>query len=109
MSINRCDLCYELIVDACQDSYALITGLDPNETYTMSLETTNGNTITMTGSLNQDNEFTIPTASFPQGMFNAYSGDYEIVFTLDDEVQELTIDGNSYYCILMKFKDVTVV
>jgi len=110
MSINRCDLCYELIVSACQDNYYLATGLDNNVTYTMSLADMHGNVFTMTGSPSVEDEFAIGTMDFPEGMFNAYSGNYEITFTdEDDDIQELTIDGRNYFCILMKFKDVTII
>ena len=109
MSINLCDLCYELIVSACQDNYYLPTGLINGTDYTMSLEDLHGNVYTMTGSPTIDDEFIVTPNQFPDGMFNPYSGDYEITFTLNDELQELTINGAAYHCILMKIKDVTVI
>ena len=109
MSINRCDLCYELIVSGCQDTYSLPTGLTAGTTYTMSIEDGHGKVFTMSGSPTAQDEFNVSPSAFPEGMFNPYSGSYEITFTEDGELQDLTIEGNTYPCILMKIKDVTVI
>ena len=69
MSINLCDLCYELIVSACQDNYYLPTGLINGTDYTMSLEDLHGNVYTMTGSPTVDDEFIVTPNQFPDGMF----------------------------------------
>jgi hypothetical protein len=103
MSINRCDICYHYVAMACQDTYEIETGLNEGETYTIVLEDHNGN-IYMNDMVQPSgqpgNPVTISTSSFPAGMFNQWSGSYEIYFTdggLDGEQQTLT------------FKDVTIV
>jgi hypothetical protein len=115
MSINRCDLCYELIVKPCQNSYVFDTGL-PNTTHTMVLEDMHGNIFTEVNVPDGvSGEWTIHADQYPEGMFNEFSGTYEVYFTLgasggiDGDLTPLTIDGTEYQCILIKVKNVTVV
>lgn len=111
MSINRCDLCYELQVSACESSYTFPIGLSHNQTYTMVLEDLHGNIFEQDGSPTQGSGglWTITVSDFPEGMFNAYSGTYEITFEHDGVLVPIVLDTTEYQCIVMKFKDVTVV
>lgn len=108
MSINRCDICYHYVKASCADTISFQTGLDPNETYTIVIEDQNGNNYVKQDIEMGGNGYTINVADYPEGMFNQWSGSYEIYFTdggFDGEQQTLTIDGKEYPCILMTFKN----
>ncbi len=116
MSINICDLCYEVAVPACQDEYSFDTGLTAATPYTMILEDANGIQYNYIDSpVGGNGTWTIDTTYFPGGMFNQWSGTYRITFSADttgDAVigdEELTIDGNSYFCIVLKMVKSTLV
>lgn len=108
MSINICDLCYEVTVPACQDTYNIPAGLTPDTYYTLILEDSNGNIYNNLSTTLPDGSFLLTTSEFPDGMFNEWSGSYRITFSLGVGIvtegdAELTIDGNTYFCIVMNF------
>lgn len=115
MSINQCDICYTIVAEPCDDTYDIPTGLDENTIYTMVLEDHHGNLYVKTDaqpSGQPGNPVTITTSSFDKGMFSQWSGSYEIWFTdggIEGTQQTLTIGGKEYPCVLMTFKDVTIV
>lgn len=110
MSINRCELCYEKVVSGCESTITFNVGLTPSTSYTVFLEDQNSNIYTRTLTTNGSGAFTLTVSDFPDGMFNAYSGSYEISVSTSSSIdtsEELTISGNSYYCILLKFQKQT--
>jgi hypothetical protein len=115
MSINQCDICYTMVANPCEDTYEIPTGLTGNITYTMVLEDHHGNLYISDANqptVQPGNPVTISISSFDKGMFNQWSGSYEIWFTdggIDGNQQTLTIGGKEYPCVLMTFKDVTIV
>jgi len=116
MSINICDLCYEATVPACQDTYTFDTGLTAATPYTMILEDVNGNQYNYISTpAGGSGTWTLNTSYFPDGMFNQWSGSYRITFSADTSGdatvgdEELTIDGSSYFCIIMKMVKSTLV
>lgn len=114
MSINRCDICYHYVGEACQGTYEIPTGLSAG-TYTLVLEDQNGNVYMDTAAVagaGSGHPVTITVSDYPDGMFNQWSGSYEIYFTdggFDGTQKTLSIAGKEYPCILMTFKDVTVI
>lgn len=113
MSINRCDLCYELIVDACQASYTFPTGLS-SQTYTMVLEDIHGNIFTEINIPDEGGNWTIHASMYPIGMFNEYSGTYEVYFVegsgdIGDPNVPLYINETEYQCIKIKIKNATLI
>jgi len=113
MSINRCDLCYELIVEPCQSSYVFPTGL-PSETHTMVLEDMHGNIFTEISVPDGSGNWTIHADMYPDGMFNQFSGTYEVHFVygvggIDDASVPVTVDETEYQCILIKVKNATLI
>lgn len=113
MSINRCDLCYNVKVLSCTDTIEINAGLTPSTQYTVFLEDNHSNIYTRTLTTDGSGAFTLTVSDFPDGMFNAYSGSYEVSVSTsatEDTSEELTIEGSSYYCILLTFnaaQDVT--
>lgn len=116
MSINICDLCYEVTVPECKDIYTFATGLDSGTYYTMIMEDANGNLFNYISTPDGgDGMWTLDTTYFPEGMFNQWSGTYRLTFSADTSGdatvgdEELTIDGNSYFCIVLKMVKSTLV
>ena len=106
MSINVCDLCYSLVVSQCSNSYTLPITLIPSTAYNMWVEDMHGNIFQYSSTTNGTGKFTLITTEFPQGMFNQWSGTYEVTFnySLDNQTYEpFTIDGGTYQCMLLSF------
>jgi hypothetical protein len=117
MSISYCDLCYEFIAEPCEN-IILPVGLSAVTEYTMVLTDNHGNTYVQTGFPDPsvpDSLWTVTVNNFPEGMFNEWSGTYEVHFheggAYDPEAatEPMTIKGVEYQCILIKFKKVTVI
>lgn len=110
MSINICELCYVKVVPACQTIYVVNTGLDENITYQLNIEDVNGNVYPYTANpVGALGEWTIDTSIYPNGLFNAFSGDYILTWSTSENFEDqvdLTIDGETYPCIILKFKQV---
>jgi hypothetical protein len=114
MSINRCDLCYEYLLDACQDSYYLNLNLDEDGTVMVVTEDNHGHIYTTTQTPDENGGVTLTASNFPAGMFNPYSGSYTLTVNIDGEFDgtpiEMMPNGEGpYECIKLIFKDVTVV
>lgn len=110
MSINICELCYTKVVEACQSTYIVTTGLDHDLVYWLFLEDINGNLYKTQGQPDGIfGEWNINTHDYSPGMFNAYSGDYILTWSKSDNIDDqvdLTINGETYPCIILKFKQV---
>ena len=84
MSINICDLCYEVTVPACKTTYIFDTGLDDQTQYSIILEDINGNTFNYVDTPSGNTgTWILDTTFFPEGMFNQWSGTYRITFSAD--------------------------
>ena len=113
MSVNRCDLCYELVLNPCQESYTFATGLD-NTLHTMVLRDIHGNIFTeMQNPDGAAGLWTIHASMYPEGMFNQFSGSYEVYFVegtdTDNVSSTLYINEQEYQCILIKIRKETLI
>ena len=110
MSINRCDLCYVKTIASCGSTIEFNVGLTPSASYTVWLYDQNENIFTRDVTADLTGDLTLTISDYPDGMFNAYSGSYEIsvsTSSTEDTSEELTIEGSTYFCILLKFKTLT--
>lgn len=116
MSISYCDLCYEYVATPCE-AFEIPVGLSAITEYTMVLVDGHGNIFTQTGfpaALNPIS-WSIDPSTFPDGMFNEFSGSYEVHFHEGGEYDSgaepatLTIGDKEYQCVLITFKNVTVI
>lgn len=117
MSISYCDLCYEYVATPCT-SFTFPIGLNAVTEYTMVLVDGHGNIFTQTGYPDPsvpESTWTIDPSTYPDGMFNEFSGSYEVHFHEGGEYDSaaapstLTISGKEYQCVLITFKNVTVI
>jgi hypothetical protein len=79
----------------------------------MVLEDIHGNIYTQDGTPDVvTTDWTITTGDFPDGMFNQWSGSYNIHFIdaghdINERAITLTINEEQYECVIMKFKIIT--
>lgn len=114
MSINVCDLCYVMEVPACQSTYSILTGLSHVPFHWMFLEDELGNIYVQKGkTLQPDGKaWVLHTADYPTGMFTAHSGSYTLTWSSSNDImaqEDLSINDQTYPCIILKFKDITQV
>lgn len=113
MSINICELCYVKVVPPCQTYYVVNTGLDENTNYYFSIEDINGNIYKTEGhSGGPLGTWYIYLDTYPDGCFNAFSGDYILTWSTSENFEDqvdLLIDGETYPCIILKFKQIQFV
>lgn len=112
MSINICELCYEMTVPACQTSYSILTGLSHVNFHWLFLEDAHGNIFKQKGkTLQPDGKaWVLDTTDYPDGMFNAYSGSYTLTWSDSDDIMDqvdLEINDQIYPCIILHFFDST--
>lgn len=111
MSINVCEICYVMEVPACQSSYSVLTGISHTTFHWMFLEDEHGNVFVQKGkTLQPDGKaWVIDTTDYPAGMFTAHSGSYTLTWSDSNDINDqvdLEIDGVTYPCIILKFKDI---
>lgn len=109
MSINICDLCYEMTVEACYSALFVEAGLTPATSYTAWIEDKNERLYTQTVTTDAGGDFTLDLSAFDEGMFNAFSGSYLLTVSTSatsQTIEELTIQGQAYQCIKVSFQDI---
>ena len=112
MSINICELCYVKVVPACQSTYVVNTGLDENTTYWLNIEDVNGNVYQTYNNPGAGGLWNIYLDTYPDGCFNAFSGDYILTWSTSESFEDqvdLTINGETYPCMILKFKQLQFV
>lgn len=109
MSINVCDLCYELTAVSCYGQLRLDIGQMANRVMTAFVEDKFGNFFAQGVLTDGIGSITLQMADFPEGMFNPYSGIYTVSIStssLQSTYENMTIEGDNYNCIKVKFVDV---
>lgn len=114
MSINRCDLCYEVVADTTCGSgtTTLLIELELNTFYWMWMEDVNGNVYQYGNNTDGSGAFTFDSQWFPEGMFNAYSGPYDVSFSTSQSTntgEPFMVDGTEYNCLLLTYKNLIYV
>lgn len=109
MSVNICDLCYEMTGEACYSALFIETGLTPATDYTVWIEDHNERLYTQAVTTDSGGDITLDLSAFDEGMFNAFSGYYIITVSTSDTsqtIEELTVQGQAYQCIKVTFHDI---
>jgi len=109
MSINICDLCYELTAVSCYGLINLEVGLDANTSYTVFIQDKFVNYYTETIISDGIGSLLLNLDNFPDGLFTPFSGYYTISVStnsLNNTFEDLTLEGETYSCIKAKFIDV---
>ena len=109
MSINICDLCYEMTGEACYSALFFEAGLTPSTAYTVWIEDKNEHLYTQSVTTDSGGDITLDLTDFDEGMFNAFSGSYIVTVSTSatsQTIEELTIQGQAYQCIKVTFQDI---
>lgn len=104
-----CDSCYEMDYIACYSQVSFIAGLTPITEYTIFVRDRHGNFFTQEVVTDADGNFELDTTLFPEGMFNQYSGTYEISASLSPlftTSETMTIGYEEFNCIKINFHNV---
>ena len=114
MSINRCDLCYKITIKTpCSGNYVTLPiELDPSTGIYMWVEDIHGAIYSYGNTTGIDGSFTFDPSYFPDGFFNPYSAPYDVSFSIsgnEDTGESFQVDGVTYQCMIMDFKNITLV
>ena len=78
----------------------------------MWMEDVNGNVYQYGNNTDGSGAFTFDSQWFPEGMFNAYSGPYDISFSTSQSTntgEPFMVDGTEYNCLLLTYKNLIYV
>ena len=106
MSVNICDLCYEMTGEACYSALFIEAGLTPTTDYTVWVEDRNDRIYIQAVTTDSGGDITLDLSAFDEGMFNAFSGSYIITVSTSQTIEELTVQGQAYQCIKVTFQDI---
>ena len=108
MSINICDLCYDLVGEACYSSLFIEAGLSATSDYTVHIEDKHEHSYTQDITTDDQGDITLDLTLFPDGMFTAFSGSYIVTVTQVGEtaVESIIVDGQDYSCVKLVFQEV---
>lgn len=114
MSINRCDLCYITTVNTPCDggNVTLDIELDPSTNMYMWVQDMHNTVYQYYNTTGIDGSFTFDPSYFPAGFFNPYSAPYDISFSLsstEDTGESFDVGLVTYQCMILDFKDITLV
>lgn len=111
-TLVTCDTCLELNREACAESYTFNFDLEPATTYTVALESRNGNVYTQDVTTNGSGSFTLDAQApeFPLGFFTHEAGPYTMKVYEDsalESVVTLTYGDAAYTCVQLNFQYIT--
>lgn len=109
--ITPCDGCYAYVLPACpasDDNINIRAGLTASTLYHWYVQDDKfGKTYHDTATTNASGHIDIPVSSFPDKLFNEFSGSFTIYFKTSDEatsVVNLTFGGTTYQCVNLSFE-----
>jgi len=111
MSINICDLCKELEFPACSDEITLVAGMTPSFDYYTWLRDRNGHSYNIYTPSDGSGSIAVALSSFVSLyniVFTSDSGVWELTISDnegDDTGEIITINGEEYPCLLLSFYD----
>ena len=109
MACLDCEDCHEQIGISCYGFINLITGVTANTAYTVFIEDKHGAFYTQSVTSDVSGDVSIDTSTLEEGLFHAHSGNYKVTVSTNALVsteETLTIEGDAYTCIQLKFVDV---
>ena len=107
--MDNCSLCYHLKAQSCYGSLHITAGLTHNHSYTVFLEDHHGHFHTQSVTSDNSGNFSLDLTAFPEGMFTAFSGTYELSVStsaVSSTYETITIAAATYDCIAIDFVDV---
>jgi len=110
MSCQDCDECLEVTGVACYSILDIVAGLDADTSYTVFLKDRHGNYFTQDITTDSAGDFQLDLTAFDDGMFNQYSGAYQLEVSQNalwpENPEVLTIGYEEYACLVIKFQNI---